>query len=460
MTYRVPGVYVEEISTLPPSVAGVATAIPAFIGYTKESTDLNGNPLTKVPKRINTLLEYEQLFGGPNPAKFTIDIVGDPKSATPTFTITKDSTSDNFVLYYALKLYFDNGGGSCYVVSAGQYTSEGEIPASAKGDLINALNAIKLEDEPTLLVVPEAAKLSLDHYKDVCNHALIQCATLKDRFAILDLLETDWDGSDFRPKVAIEPSTTKYGAAYTPWLKTSISYIFEEKNVVVNGAGISEGSTLANLQELGMTRLYNEIKRILANQWITLPPSPAIAGIYVRTDGNRGVWKAPANVGIFSVNEPARLITNEQQANLNVDATTGKSINVIRSFAERGTLVWGARTLAGNDNEWRYVNVRRLFIFIEESLQKATQFAVFESNTPTTWLKIKGMIESFLFGLWQQGALAGPDPESAYFVNVGLGKTMTPDDVLQGKMIVEIGLAAVRPAEFIILRFSHKLQEA
>ncbi len=131
-----------------------------------------------------------------------------------------------------------------------------------------------------------------------------------------------------------------------------------------------------------------------------------------------------------------------------------------RAFTGRGILVWGARTLAGNDNEWRYVSVRRLFNLIEESVRKSTAFAVFEPNDATTWLKVKGMAEGYLFGLWERGALAGSTPEAAYFVNVGLGKTMTAQDVLEGRMLVELGVAAVRPAEFIILRFTHKLQEA
>ena len=122
--------------------------------------------------------------------------------------------------------------------------------------------------------------------------------------------------------------------------------------------------------------------------------------------------------------------------------------------------MWGARTLAGNDNEWRYISVRRLFIMIEESVKKATAFAVFEPNDANTWLKVRAMIESFLFGLWQQGALAGASSDAAFYVNVGLGTTMTSQDILEGRMIVEIGIAAVRPAEFIILRFSHKLQES
>ena len=208
------------------------------------------------------------------------------------------------------------------------------------------------------------------------------------------------------------------------------------------------------------TELYNNIKKQLADQRVELPPSAAMAGIYARVDRDRGVWKAPANVSLSSVIGPTKQITNDDQELLNVDATSGKSINAIRAFPGKGTLVWGARTLAGNDNEWRYVNVRRLFIMIEESAKKATNFAVFESNDTTTWLKVKGMLESYLYGLWEQGALQGANPESAYYVACGLGKTMTPQDVLEGRLIVELGIAAVRPAEFIVLRFSHKLPEA
>lgn len=190
-----------------------------------------------------------------------------------------------------------------------------------------------------------------------------------------------------------------------------------------------------------------------------LPPSAAIAGIVASVDRERGVWKAPANVGLQAVIAPVVQVTDEQQALLNIDATSGKSINAIRSFAGKGPLVWGARTLAGNDNEWRYISVRRLFITVEESVMKATAFAVFEANDTSTWLKVKGMIDSYLYTLWERGALRGAKAEEAYFVNVGLGKTMTMDDILNGRLKVEIGLAAVRPAEFIILRFSHKVNQ-
>ena len=141
-----------------------------------------------------------------------------------------------------------------------------------------------------------------------------------------------------------------------------------------------------------------------------------------------------------------------------MDATAGKSINAIRAFVGKGTLVWGARTLAGNDNEWRYVSVRRFFNMVEESIKKSTYWAVFEPNDANTWVKVRGMIENFLTQKWREGALAGATTKDAFFVRCGLGVTMNAQDILEGRMNVEIGMAVVRPAEFIILKFSHKLQ--
>jgi hypothetical protein len=135
-------------------------------------------------------------------------------------------------------------------------------------------------------------------------------------------------------------------------------------------------------------------------------------------------------------------------------------VNAIRSFTGKGILVWGARTLAGNDNEWRYVSVRRFFNMVEESVKKASGQYVFEPNDANTWAKVRAMIENFLLLQWRAGALQGSKPEQAFYVNVGLGTTMTALDILEGRMIVEIGMAVVRPAEFIILRFSHKMPEA
>lgn len=785
-TYKTPGVYVEEISTLPPSVAEVATAIPAFMGY----TEITGTDDETLVRRISSMLEYRQHFGGAPPIayKATVTTKGEGEESTEQITLAEEGTKSQFILYYSLKLFFENGGGPCYVVSIGDYTTDSIL---ATDFTTKGLAAIRLLDEPTLLVFPDATGLKDSTtpptvtgaaYGQVCNQALAQCQELKDRFTIMDFDSESLTATQFRGAIRSETEFLKYGAAYTPFLNTLMNYELQDEKIQVDdqrkqnqlvefrvelptsninnflevkylglsnetvsvavssavgqtdrvlfkptivegteakldiliaenqtsitvddafiaewlkletpgsgfqlrtirndtpikvnragtpppvpvpaavsariptagGAFLNFQSTIPNARveitkttgiavplitvdqnnanqlnitidpanahtiaqyrtalttgnvttftlapaddetvvispeevaagttlliddaaqislpggdnlnfvrvrnigsaagtvvfgtgevainetgstltitlpeedftvnetfrqaiedaaltafaieivsldqqivlstadstaallpntaatdgssslpslntfnsAVGDTALYNKIKQELRGIRIKLPASPAIAGVYARVDRISGVWKAPANVSVVGVIGPSQTITHAQQENLNVDAVSGKSINAIRSFTGKGTLVWGGRTLAGNDNEWRYVSVRRLFNLIEESIQKSTSFAVFEPNDTSTWLKVKAMIDSYLYGLWQQGALAGSTPEQAFFVQVGLGKTMTTQDILEGRMIVEIGVAAVRPAEFIILRFSHKLQEA
>jgi phage tail sheath protein FI len=206
--------------------------------------------------------------------------------------------------------------------------------------------------------------------------------------------------------------------------------------------------------------VYKGIVDAIGNQGVVLPPSGAAVGIYAMVDEDRGVWKAPANVSIAAVKGPTVNITHEDQEDLNVDTVAGKSVNAIRAFTGKGTLIWGARTLAGNDNEWRYISVRRFFNMVEVSVKKATAQFVFEPNDANTWVKVRAMIENFLTLQWRAGALAGAKQEHAFYVRVGLGQTMTAQDILNGYMHVEIGMAVVRPAEFIILKFSHKMQES
>lgn len=434
-TYNTPGVYVEEISTLPPSVAEVATAIPAFLGFTEK-----GRRDTVEVAEISTMLEYELRFGKAEPTVFKVD---DSDNISPAGPI-----APKWSLYYALSLYFKNGGGRCYVISLGDYGSKLDAAAFDKG-----LAALEREDEPTLVVMPDLVALPAADYFTVAQAALALSHKLGDRFTILDV--PAGDVAAFRG--GIGTSDLAYGAAYHPYLVTTLVPRHDEAQVTL---GEADGQvTLASIATSNTAR-YNRIKKALGELRVVLPPSAAVAGVYARVDRERGVWKAPANVSLSAVLGPVDQITHEQQEALNVDPTSGKSINAIRAFSGKGTLVWGARTLAGNDNEWRYVPVRRLFIMIEESARKASAFAVFEPNDATTWLKVKGMLESYLYGLWEQGALQGSKPEAAYYVNVGLGRTMSPQDVLAGRMIIEIGVAAVRPAEFIVLRFSHKLPEA
>jgi uncharacterized protein len=239
--------------------------------------------------------------------------------------------------------------------------------------------------------------------------------------------------------------------------------IFEEINQSYLGLVVEAANKQTKTKDevLQLTfPLYKSILAGVANSMTTMPPSGAVVGVYAATDSARGVWKAPANVSLTNVVAPAATFTRKELDDLNVDAVAGKSINAIRTFTGRGTLVYGARTLAGNDNEWRYISVRRFFNMVEESSKNATEAFVFEPNDANTWVKVQGMIENFLTTLWRQGALQGEKPEHAFYVAVGLGKTMTSLDILEGRMIVEIGMAVVRPAEFIILRFSHKMAES
>ncbi|TDQ22700.1 phage tail sheath family protein [Tenacibaculum caenipelagi] len=235
--------------------------------------------------------------------------------------------------------------------------------------------------------------------------------------------------------------------------------LFALKGAIDLLGGVTTLPSLADLKAEN-NALYNKIKSEIGLLPVKLSPSATMAGIYAKVDADRGVWKAPANVGLNYVYGPSVIISHDEQKDLNVDTKAGKSVNAIRSFVGKGNLVWGARTLAGNDNEWRYVSVRRFFNMAEESIKKATEQFVFEPNDKNTWVRVKAMIDNFLTQQWRAGALAGPTPEKAFYVSVGLGETMTAQDVLEGNMIIEIGMAVVRPAEFIILKFSHKMQEA
>lgn len=222
-------------------------------------------------------------------------------------------------------------------------------------------------------------------------------------------------------------------------------------------AAASARVTVLETQVKDTNSIYANVVRAIEEAGSILPSSGGIAGIYAYVDRTRGVFKAPANVSLSSVLGPTVTIDDSDQESLNVDVNAGKSVNAIRTFTGKGTLVWGARTLAGNDNEWRYVPVRRFFNMVEESVKKSTSFAVFEPNDAKLWTKLKAMIDNYLIEKWQEGALQGAKPDDAFFVKVGLGLTMTAQDILNGRLIIQIGMAVVRPAEFIILEFSHKL---
>jgi uncharacterized protein len=466
---KTPGVYINEIPLFPPSVAQVATAIPAFIGYTEKAKEKVDNDLRRKPTRITSMVEYETYFGKARNETITINITGNLNTNPSGVTISPITAPDlTYRMYYAMRMYFANGGGPCYIVSVGSYTDAVAIGDDTTG-MQGGLKILEKEDEPTIIVFPDGHELSMGNYYDLVDLALDQCNRLADRVTLIDIFQTAAQNdsqniTDFRNNTRSEKDYVMYGMAYHPWLETSLTYTYTGTSAVI-GTHTGPGATDLSGQNLDAVRaannsLYNRIREEIDKLHVPMAPSSTMAGIYSRVDATRGVWKAPANVNVMNVVKPLINYNDQDQENMNVDATTGKSINAIRAFTGKGTLVWGARTMAGNDNEWRYVNVRRFFNMVEESVKKASSQFVFEPNDANTWVKVRAMIENYLTVLWRQGALAGAKPEHAFFVKVGLGQTMTADDILNGKMIVEIGMAAVRPAEFIILRFMHKMQES
>jgi phage tail sheath protein FI len=183
---------------------------------------------------------------------------------------------------------------------------------------------------------------------------------------------------------------------------------------------------------------------------VDVPPSGFVMGVYARTDNDRGVWKAPANERVKGLDHLIVPYTQRRQ-----DLLNPKGVNLLRSFPGRGMRIWGARNLT-DDTQWRYVNVRRLFLFLENSIDGGTQWVVFEPNDATTWLRVRVSVENFLNQVWRAGGLAGATPEQAYRVRVGLGQTMTETDIELGLLIIEVAVAPVYPAEFVVFRISHK----
>jgi len=299
----------------------------------------------------------------------------------------------------------------------------------------------------------------------------------------------------FRDNVtAVSEDVLKYGAAYLPFLNTNMPVLFNPDTVeitansqliTIDAEGNQTGPSAdlfsngnpnlalsddffqglidlddANNNLPGEKPIVEAVLNLLNSTTLIMPPSPAMAGIYARVDRQRGVHVAPANVGIMNAVGPSFAITDEEQGILNVDPTAGKSVNAIRFFTGRGTLVWGARTLAGNSGDWKFVNRRRTAIYLEESIGDALEAFVFQPNVAKTWVRVKRMIEGFLLNEWRAGTLAGPTAADAFEVSIGLGATMSQQDIVDGIMRILVRAALPGPAEKIILQFTQKAQAA
>lgn len=527
---RTPGVYVTEEDAFPPSIVGVQTAVPAFIGYTQQA-EVGGKPCYLKPQKIKSFAEYVSIFGKgfeptiditevppadvqANPDAADISLV-DAAGATKYYKLTQ-ATDTRFNLYAGMQLFYDNGGEECYVVSVGDYTNQGATPAGVPVDaakLTSGLDAIAEVTGPTILVIPDAVLLAPDDaakpwecakFYTLAVNMLKQCATLQDRVSILDVYGTqalkqsstafsnDLDATIETFRAGVGSENLSYGMAYFPFLNTStfpandISYVNfanaelvpvlkEQSAAMYSGDELTavdamidltttvlepadavtdlDGNLRAALPILG--QMENQVALALG----VLPPSPGLAGVFTATDATRGVWNAPANVSLVSVIDPTVRINNDMQADMNVPLN-GKAIDAIRQFPGRGNVVWGARTLLGNSNDWRYIQVRRTIIYIEQSIKAAMMPFVFAANNGKTWSTVVSSVSNFLQGLWSQGGLMGSTASEAYTVQCGLGSTMTAQDILDGYMIVQVQLQMIRPAEFIVLTFKQKMLEA
>ncbi|THF66399.1 phage tail sheath family protein [Pseudothauera nasutitermitis] len=472
---KTPGVYILEKDDFPTSAAAVDTAVPAFIGYT-EKADSQGKSLRNRPYRISSLAEYRECFGGAPLPRFEIRRKAADSAGRTVFSHLGEDyclhrVSVGHLLYYSMCLFFANGGGPCYVVSVGDYREGVELQALEGG-----LAPLRQEGEPMLVAVPDAVLLNDQECAALQRAVLAFCGGhAPKRFAILDVPAEHENGFDperdairnFRDAIGTEH--LGHGAAYYPWLHTSA---VESKDFGLHNIENAELLLTRVEEELGipreqlderqmraMSRVFRTVVEDIVERLNLLPPSGAMAGIYAQVDCTEGVWKAPANVPVSMARIPAVMLSSQEQDGMSV-SLDGKSINAIRFFDGVGTLVWGARTLDGNSLDWRYVNVRRTAIMLEESIRLACKAYVFEPNTASTWVTVRSMVSNFLIGIWKAGGLAGAVPSDAFSVRVGLGETMTPEDILEGTLRVSVLVALRWPAEFIEIALQQQMESS
>lgn len=388
--YLSPGVYVEELDSGSRPIEAVGTTTAGFVGMAP-----------KVDAHVNDAVAIT------NWSQFLREFVGQATTTTP--------------LANAVFGFFLNGGSRCYVVNTG--SADGAISGRGKGlDLLAAI------DEIAMIAAPGRT--------DVASYeALISAAEqLGDRVALLDCPERVDDVEQLtraaeaapaepaeggtaprgtrapRPRAGVRPRDSErgYAAAYFPWIRVRDA--------------------------------------INPDQLVSVPPSGHIAGICARTDVQRGVHKAPANISLRGALGVTQSLTKADQ-----DVLNPVGVNCIRFFSREGVLVWGARTLAPSASNWRYLSVRRLFNMVEESIQRSTRWVVFEPNDRPLWKAIRRDIGAFLTILWRQGALMGATPEQAFFVKCD-EETNTPEIIDAGQVVTIVGMAPVKPAEFVIFR--------
>ena len=395
-SYMTPGIYIEEVSTGAKPITAAGTSTAAFLGVAP-AADAHLNEAMAV----NNWSQFVKEF------------------------VREDSESTD--LARAVFGFFNNGGGRCYIVNVGPGNSIAGDERQRTG--ITCLEEI---DEVAIVVAPGIADVL--SYEALLSH----CEKLGDRFAILDCPESV-DNIDQLKQVATAQATPATGGDADD----------AEKSTRRKGNQPASGMRPRN-SDGGFGAFYfpwiTARDPLASGVIVRTPPSGHLAGLYAQTDSTRGVHKAPANVGVRGALGLTYRVTREEQGELNK-----MGVNCIRFFPDAGIRVWGARTLADEASEWRYINVRRLFNMIEESIGGGTRWTVFEPNDERTWKSVERDIRAFLTLLWRDGALKGETPEQAFFVKCD-AETNPPEVIDAGRLITEIGIAPVKPAEFIIFR--------
>ncbi|WP_395753719.1 phage tail sheath family protein [Prosthecobacter sp.] len=525
---QTPGVYINEVNAFPNAVVPVATAVPVFIGYTMRA-DYKGKSYLNQAVEINSMQDFMNFYGvmttatppGPAPemqqyapiyhilasrGEGDVTIGGKPLDLLP-------DPSTIYYLYNSIKLFYQNGGSTAFIVSVGLI---GPPPSPSKpmaagsplvnprvsyDDLYKGLQVAGQEASITMISIPDAVLLKQADYATLMQNILNQCGIDSpdccapgSRVGLLDVYGGEapdpelWNlpGGEIETfRTAVGMDDLRYGIAYFPFLKTTIVEDGDIDFITLGGgkelaaalpdAAVEPVKTILDQIQnppatnpptplqlenalLAASTAYSQLHDAVLEKINTLPPGAAMAGLISKVDSSIGVWRAPANFSLTAVTDTTLKITDNSQAMLNVDAVSGKSINAIRLKPGFGVMVWGARTLDGNSQDWRYINVRRTMIFIEQSLKLAMQAYVFLPNVDSTWSLVQSMVTSFLTSLWSQGCLAGSSAAASFKVAIGLGLTMTPDDILAGKMNLTVSVALSHPAEFITITISQQAQ--
>jgi len=401
--YMTPGVYVEEVSTGPRPIQAVGTSTAGFIGVAPDATAHVNESMA-----INNWSQFVREYASKSP------------TSTP--------------LSHAVFGFFMNGGQRCYVVNIG---GDGSLAGDKSGR--KGIKLFEQVDEIAIVAAPGYADAA--SYEEVLSH----CESLKDRVAILDAPQEVKDTDLLKKVGTVAASGDAPARGGRRPRDASAPAVPDAPASDPPSAGLKP-----RLSDGGFGCFYFpwiQVRDPLnPSSIVPVAPSGHLAGVFARTDSTRGVHKAPANEGIRGALGLTYQVTKAEQGDLNQ-----LGINCLRFFPREGIRIWGARTLADGASEWRYLNVRRLFNMIEESIVQSTRWVVFEPNTLTLWKSIRRDISAFLTRMWRDGALMGATPEEAFFVQCD-EETNTPDTIDAGLVVAVIGIAPVKPAEFIVFR--------